>query len=171
MVPPFSPLTAVVVSRRPPECGVDVGTEKPSNVPAPRWRARRSTRRTAGIGRSHERLPTAHELSLKPYGLSPWTAGLRGTLRRPAPTMLGAAGPYQEGQPQGAQGAGSSAGRLPFAPALHSVIRPTPRISCEAVPPSIPPAGAQGGTSARSTGAALSFVSCIRLFGGLTSQR
>jgi hypothetical protein len=26
------------------------------------------------------------------------------------------------------------------------------------------PAGAQGGTSARSTGAALSFVSCIRLF-------
>jgi len=33
------------------------------------------------------------------------------------------------------------------------------------VPPSILPAGAQGGTSACSTGAALSFVSCIRLFG------
>jgi hypothetical protein len=46
-------------------------------------------------------------------------------------------------------------------------VRPTPRISCEAVPPSVLPAGAQGGTSARSTGAALSFVSCIRLFGGL----
>jgi hypothetical protein len=43
---------------------------------------------------------------------------------------------------------------------------PTLRISCEAVPPSILPAGAQGGTSARSTGAALSFVSCIRLLGG-----
>jgi hypothetical protein len=43
----------------------------------------------------------------------------------------------------------------------------TPRISCEAVPPSISPAGAQGGTSACSTGAALSFVSCIRLFDGL----
>ena len=42
----------------------------------------------------------------------------------------------------------------------------TLRISCEAVPPSIRPAGAQGGTSARSTGAALSFVSCIRLLGG-----
>ena len=42
----------------------------------------------------------------------------------------------------------------------------TLRISCEAVPPSISPAGAQGGTSACSTGAALSFVSCIRLFGG-----
>ena len=41
-------------------------------------------------------------------------------------------------------------------------------ISCEAVPPSIWPAGAQGGTSARRTGAALSFVSCIRLFGGVT---
>ena len=40
----------------------------------------------------------------------------------------------------------------------------TLRISCEAVPPSIPPAGAQGGTSACRTGAALSFVSCIRLF-------
>jgi hypothetical protein len=43
------------------------------------------------------------------------------------------------------------------------VVRPTLRISCEAVPPSIWPAGAQGGTSACSTGAALSFVSCIRL--------
>jgi hypothetical protein len=32
------------------------------------------------------------------------------------------------------------------------------------VPPSISPAGAQGGTSACHTGAALSFVSCIRLF-------
>jgi hypothetical protein len=34
------------------------------------------------------------------------------------------------------------------------------------VPPSVSPAGAQGGTSARSSGAALSFVSCIRLFDG-----
>ena len=45
-------------------------------------------------------------------------------------------------------------------------VRPTPRISCEAVPPPVWPAGAQGGTSACHTGAALSFVSCIRLFGG-----
>ena len=45
-------------------------------------------------------------------------------------------------------------------------VRLTPRISCEAVPPPIRPAGAQGGTSARSSGAALSFVSCIRLLGG-----
>ena len=45
-------------------------------------------------------------------------------------------------------------------------VRPTLRISCEAVPPSVLPAGAQGGTSACSTGAALSYVSCIRLFGG-----
>jgi hypothetical protein len=35
------------------------------------------------------------------------------------------------------------------------------------VPPSILPAGAQGGTSACHTGAALSFVSCIRLLGRL----
>jgi hypothetical protein len=48
---------------------------------------------------------------------------------------------------------------------LSATVRPTPRISCEAVPPSNSPAGAQGGTSARSTGAALSFVSCIRLLG------
>ena len=33
------------------------------------------------------------------------------------------------------------------------------------MPPSILPAGAQGGTSASSTGAALRFVSCIRLLG------
>ena len=45
---------------------------------------------------------------------------------------------------------------------------PTLRISCEAVPPSVWPAGAQGGTSACNTGAALSFVSCIRL---LAKQR
>jgi hypothetical protein len=32
------------------------------------------------------------------------------------------------------------------------------------------PAGAQGGTSACRTGAALSFVSCIRLLGGLADQ-
>jgi hypothetical protein len=51
-------------------------------------------------------------------------------------------------------------------PSLSRGVRRTPRISCEAVPPSIWPAGAQGGTSARRTGAALSFVSCIRLFGG-----
>ena len=39
------------------------------------------------------------------------------------------------------------------------------------MPPSIPPAGAQGGTSARSSGAALSFVSCIRLLGVLLALR
>ena len=55
----------------------------------------------------------------------------------------------------------------PVMPSRHVTVAPTPhvrptlRISCEAVPPSIPPAGAQGGTSARSTGAALSFVSFI----------
>jgi hypothetical protein len=47
----------------------------------------------------------------------------------------------------------------------HRVGR-TLRISCEAVPPSIWRAGAQGGTSACHTGVALSFVSCIRLLGG-----
>jgi len=36
------------------------------------------------------------------------------------------------------------------------------------VPPSISPAGAQGGTSACRTGGALSFVSCIRLLGRLS---
>ncbi len=46
-----------------------------------------------------------------------------------------------------------------------SRVRRTLRISCEAVPPSVVSAGAQGGTSACSTGAALSFVSCIRLLG------
>jgi hypothetical protein len=51
-------------------------------------------------------------------------------------------------------------------PHAHSRVRRTLRISCEAVPPSIGPAGAQGGTSACHTGAALSFVSCIRLFCG-----
>jgi hypothetical protein len=35
------------------------------------------------------------------------------------------------------------------------------------VPPFIWPAGAQGGTLPRRSGAALSFVSCIRLFDGL----
>jgi hypothetical protein len=39
------------------------------------------------------------------------------------------------------------------------LVHRTPRISCEAVPPSVSPTGAQGGTSACSTGAALSFVS------------
>jgi hypothetical protein len=39
------------------------------------------------------------------------------------------------------------------------------------VPPSISAAGAQGGTSACSTGAALSFVSCIRLFGDVIHPR
>ncbi len=33
------------------------------------------------------------------------------------------------------------------------------------MPPYVSTAGAQGGTSARRTGAALSFVSCIRLLG------
>jgi hypothetical protein len=42
----------------------------------------------------------------------------------------------------------------------------TLRISCEAVPPSVQPTGAQGGTSTRRTSAALSFVSCIRLLDG-----
>jgi hypothetical protein len=59
--------------------------------------------------------------------------------------------------------------RIPFddhAPSIAEVafrllVCPTLRITCEAVPPSIPPAGAQGGTSACSTGAALSFVSFI----------
>ena len=37
------------------------------------------------------------------------------------------------------------------------------------MPPSIWPAGAQGGTSACRSGAALSFVSCIRLFGGVVA--
>jgi hypothetical protein len=41
----------------------------------------------------------------------------------------------------------------------------TLRISCEAVPPPVLPAGAQGGALACHTGAALSFVSCIRLLG------
>ena len=52
------------------------------------------------------------------------------------------------------------------------MLRRTLAISYEAVPPSILPAGAQGGTSARRTGAALTFVSCIRLFGrrALTSE-
>jgi hypothetical protein len=54
-----------------------------------------------------------------------------------------------------------------FAVARLSVVRRIRRISCEAVPPSVLPAGAQGGTSARRTGAARNFVSCIRLFGGL----
>ena len=45
--------------------------------------------------------------------------------------------------------------------------RRTLRISCEAVPPTDWPAGAQGGTSACRTGAALSFVRCIRLFDGV----
>jgi hypothetical protein len=59
----------------------------------------------------------------------------------------------------------------PFPSSPH--VCPTLRISCEAVPPSIRPAGAQGGTSTCSTGAALSFVSCIRLFDrpGPTSRR
>jgi hypothetical protein len=48
-------------------------------------------------------------------------------------------------------------------------VRRTLRISCEAVPPSNWPAGAQGGTSVRRSGAALSFVSCIRLLGGLVA--
>jgi hypothetical protein len=45
------------------------------------------------------------------------------------------------------------------------LVRRTPRISCEAVRPSVLAAGEQGGTSACSTGAALGFVSCIRLLG------
>ncbi len=54
---------------------------------------------------------------------------------------------------------------MPSHPRAHNGVSPTLRISCEAVPPLVSPAGAQGGTSARRTGAALSFVSCIRLLG------
>jgi hypothetical protein len=46
-----------------------------------------------------------------------------------------------------------------------SKVRRTLRISCEAVPPPVSPAGAQGGTLSCRSGAALSFVSCIRLLG------
>jgi hypothetical protein len=53
--------------------------------------------------------------------------------------------------------------------AIRAAVGRTLRISCEAVPPPIQPAGAQGGTSACRTGAALSFVSCIRLFDGLVA--
>jgi hypothetical protein len=49
-------------------------------------------------------------------------------------------------------------------PPSLSTVGPTPRISCEAVSPSVLPAGARGGTSACSTGAAVGFVSCIRFF-------
>jgi hypothetical protein len=61
-----------------------------------------------------------------------------------------------------------------FATASHLApitSRLTLRISCEAVPPSIPPAGAQGGTLSCRTGAALSFVSCIRLLGDALLRR
>ena len=47
--------------------------------------------------------------------------------------------------------------------------RRTPGISCEAVPAPDWPERAQGGTSARRTGAALSFVSFIPLLGGVHS--
>jgi len=46
------------------------------------------------------------------------------------------------------------------------LVRRTLRISCEAVRPPVPAAGAHGGTSDRRTGAAVSFVSCIRLLDG-----
>ena len=52
---------------------------------------------------------------------------------------------------------------------MRPIVRITLRISCEAVPPSVLPAGAQGGTSACSTGAALSFVSCICLLGDVAT--
>jgi hypothetical protein len=39
------------------------------------------------------------------------------------------------------------------------------------VPPSNWPAGAQGGTLSCRSGAALSFVSCIRLFGAVVDHR
>jgi hypothetical protein len=60
--------------------------------------------------------------------------------------------------------------RFPRPPLPHQAGR-TLAISCEAVPPSSWPAGAQGGTSACSTGAALSFVSCIALFGSSFALR
>jgi hypothetical protein len=47
---------------------------------------------------------------------------------------------------------------------LH--VRRTLSISCEAVTPPVCPAGAQGGTLYARPGAALSFDSCIALFGG-----
>jgi hypothetical protein len=62
--------------------------------------------------------------------------------------------------------------RQPASVVVFALLRPSPvvcrtlRISCEAVPPSVLPAGAQGGTLSCRSGAALSFVSCIRLFGG-----
>jgi hypothetical protein len=59
---------------------------------------------------------------------------------------------------------------LRLAPLVYPcLVRRTPRISCEAVPPSVSPAGAQGGTLSCRSGAALSFVSCIRLFGRLST--
>ena len=54
---------------------------------------------------------------------------------------------------------------IAFVLLLSPAVGRTLRISCEALPPAIWPTGAQGGTSARRSGAALSFVSCIRLFG------
>ena len=63
------------------------------------------------------------------------------------------------------------ASRLSVVPRSLQHVRLTLRISCEAVPPSILPAGAQGGTSARRSGAALSFVSCIRLLGSPLFER
>jgi hypothetical protein len=60
---------------------------------------------------------------------------------------------------------------MSFRPRIPRRVHPTLAISCEAVPPSILLAGAQGGTSACSTGAALSFVSCIALLGSSFALR
>jgi hypothetical protein len=67
--------------------------------------------------------------------------------------------PGRASECQERRGSWASPSPVPF-------VCPTLRISCEAVPPSKWPAGAQGGTLACHTGAALSFVSCIRLFCG-----
>ena len=80
--------------------------------------------------------------------------GRRQLSQRALPSLCGRRDPHSTAPPDGMAG---------------PLVCRTPRISCEAVPPSVPPAGAQGGTSACRTGAALSFVSCIRLFGGASA--
>ena len=53
--------------------------------------------------------------------------------------------------------------------ATHHMVRPTPRISCEAVPASSPASAGMRRHLHTSHGAAESFVSFIRLFGGLAA--
>jgi hypothetical protein len=54
---------------------------------------------------------------------------------------------------------------------IHPHVCRTLAISCEAVTPPVSPAGAQGGTLPCRSGAALSFVSCIRLLGRAPTLR